>query len=134
MPGCPEIIFYDGSCALCHRSVRFVLRRDRAALFQFAPLDGHTFRERLGNRKNLPDSFVLVTASGDVLTRSPAVLHLLRRLGGAWRALAALCGLAPRPVRDALYDGIARTRYRLFGREADICPLVPPELRSRFLP
>ena len=38
-------------------------------------------------------------------------------------------------LADFGYDLIARLRYRLFGRNrGDPCPLVPPELRRRFLP
>jgi len=77
---------------------------------------------------------VLVTTEGRVLVRSAAVLHILRRLGGPWAALAAVGSLVPRPLRDALYDLIARVRLRLFARPDDWCPLVPKELRARFLP
>ena len=132
----PEVLFYDGGCGLCHRAVRFVMAADRAERFRFAPLQGATFRQRVpeGARAGLPDSIVLLTSEGRVLTRSAATLHVLRRLGGPWRALAGLGGLVPRPPRDALYDFVAGIRHRLFARPADSCPLVPKELRSRFLP
>jgi predicted DCC family thiol-disulfide oxidoreductase YuxK len=133
VPVAIDLVFYDGSCALCHRTVRFILRRDRAAAFRFAPLDGETFRARLGNCADMPDSLVLLTSSGAVLTRSDAVIHVLRRLGGIWRAAARFARLLPRPLRNGLYDVIARTRYRIFGREPKACPLVAPDLASRFL-
>jgi predicted DCC family thiol-disulfide oxidoreductase YuxK len=31
-----------------------------------------------------------------------------------------------------MYDWVARIRYRLFARPADVCPVMPPELRRRF--
>jgi predicted DCC family thiol-disulfide oxidoreductase YuxK len=40
----------------------------------------------------------------------------------------------PHPQRDAVYDFAARIRYRAFGRQDDLCPIVPPELRERFDP
>ena len=41
----PERLFYDGSCALCHWAVRFVLARDREGrAFRFAPLDSDAYR------------------------------------------------------------------------------------------
>jgi len=76
---------------------------------------------------------VVLTAEGALLTRSAGVLHLLRRLGGPWRVLAALSGLVPRPLRDAVYDFVARIRLRLFDRPEDACPMVPPHQRGRFL-
>ncbi len=132
----PEVLFYDGGCGLCHRTVRLVLAADRAERFRFAPLQGTTFRQLVpeSSRAGLPDSIVLLTSQGQLLVRSGAVLHILRRLGGGWRVLAAVSSLVPRPVRDALYDFIARIRFRLFARPADFCPVVPKDLRSRFLP
>jgi predicted DCC family thiol-disulfide oxidoreductase YuxK len=57
---------------------------------------------------------------------------VLERLGGGWRVLARLGGLVPRPIRDAVYDLVARVRYRVFGRKDDACPIIPEALRSRF--
>jgi len=72
------------------------------------------------------------SASGAVLVRSDAAVHLLSRLGGFWRIGGMLFGVLPRRVRDAMYDFVARVRYRIFGRKKDACPLMPPDLRSRF--
>ena len=130
----PEIIFYDGRCGLCHRFVRFVLTRDQSEAFHFAPLESELFRARVpeNNRVALPDSLVLLTTDGTILTRSEAVLHILRRLGGVWRLLASLIGAIPITGRDWLYDQIARIRHRLFRRPQDSCPIVPTHLRDRF--
>jgi predicted DCC family thiol-disulfide oxidoreductase YuxK len=66
------------------------------------------------------------------VVRSDAFLHILRRLGGWWKILAALVSVVPRPVRDAVYDFVARVRFRIFGRRDEVCPVMPPELRARF--
>ncbi|MCB9726932.1 MAG: DUF393 domain-containing protein [Deltaproteobacteria bacterium] len=133
----PEHIFYDGSCALCHGAVRFLLAEDPdGRAFRFAALQSDTF-ERLvpaERRATLPDSIVVRTASGDLLLRARAVRHLLARLGGLWRLVAAASRVIPPPVADSLYDLVARVRYRLFGKKSDACPLMPPELRTRFSP
>lgn len=133
----PDLLFYDGACGLCHRTVRFVLARDREGTrFRFAPLQGDTFQATFppADRDRFPDSLVLKTADGRVLTRSAAVLHIGERLGGTWLGLARGFGLLPRWLLDAGYDGVARVRKRLFARPAETCPLLPPELRGRFLP
>jgi predicted DCC family thiol-disulfide oxidoreductase YuxK len=132
-----EIAFYDGHCGLCHRAVRFVLAEDSlGTAFRFAPLQGETFAARVAaeRRAGLPDSIVVETAEGALLVRSSAFLHILRRLGGGWRMLAAILAAIPRPVRDAAYDFVARIRYSIFGRRDDVCPIVPPDLRARFDP
>lgn len=130
----PELIFYDGHCGLCHGLVRFVIARDRSGIFRFAPLGGETLRRAVPEevRATLPDSIVLLTATGAVLTRSTAVLHILQQLGGAWRMLGLLARLSPRPLRDFFYDCLAAIRQHLFSRPAETCPLVAPNLRSRF--
>jgi len=85
-------------------------------------------------RGGLPDSVVVRVYDGRLLVRSEAFLHILRRLGGGWRVLAALLGMIPRGLRDFVYDFVARVRYRVFGRRDDLCPIVPAELRARFDP
>jgi predicted DCC family thiol-disulfide oxidoreductase YuxK len=132
-----EYLFYDGHCGLCHRAVKFVLRHDRnGKTFRFAPLQGSTFLARVAaeRRVGLPDSVVVLTHDGELLVRSAAFLHVLRRLGGGWGVLAAILSVVPRGLRDFVYDFIARIRYRVFGKREDLCPIVPVELRARFDP
>ena len=123
-----ETIYYDGHCGLCHGFVKFVLARDTVGRFRFAPLDRLTALEREG----LPDSVVVRTAPQVLLTKSDAALYVLRSLGGVWPGVAGFAGILPRSFRDFVYDGIAKVRYRIFGKRDDVCPLVPPELRKRF--
>jgi predicted DCC family thiol-disulfide oxidoreductase YuxK len=132
-----EILFYDGTCALCHRAVKFVLRHDREGqLFHFAPLGGERFLGKIPpeQRAGLPDSVVLRTKDGRLLVRSDAFLYICKRIGGGWKILAGALRLIPKPVRDHGYDLVARVRYRIFGRTEDWCPLIPAELRRRFEP
>jgi predicted DCC family thiol-disulfide oxidoreductase YuxK len=114
--------------------VRFLLAEDHARGFVFAPLQGETFAASVpaADRTALPDSIVVRTAGGALLVRSTAVLHVLDGLGGAWRVLARLARLVPRAIRDAVYDGIAAVRHRVFAAPQASCPLVPPNLRERF--
>ncbi len=130
-----ELLFYDGHCGLCHRAVRFVLAEDRlGTTFRFSPLQSDLFQATVSEaeRRALPDSLVVRTAEGALLSRSTAILYILSGLGGAWRVIAGGVSLVPAPVRDGLYDAVARIRYRLFARPEDACPIVPGELRARF--
>ena len=40
--------------------------------------------------------------------------------------------IVPRFIRDGIYNLIARTRYRIFGR-FESCPIPKPETRAKFL-
>lgn len=130
-------LFYDGGCGLCHWAICFILNRGkRGEDFRFAPLDGETFQLKLTpeQRAGLPDSLVLLAASGEVLSRSRAVLHILQMLGGGWRLLGWVGQLPPRFLADAFYDGIARVRHRVFAKPEQACPMVSGEVAKRFDP
>jgi len=133
-PAAPEMLFYDGHCGLCHRFVRVVLSEDRTGAFRLAPLDSDAFRAAATEeqRAALPDSTVVKTADGQLLTQSAGVLHVLARMGGLWRVFASLGGLVPRGWADRVYAGIAGVRRRLFAAPAAACPILPPDLRARF--
>jgi predicted DCC family thiol-disulfide oxidoreductase YuxK len=131
----PDILFYDGYCGLCHRTVQFVVREDREGnAFRFAPLQGETFSRLVPRaiRETLPDSLVVMASDRQLYVRSDAFLRILRRLGGGWKALAAMLSVVPRGLRDFAYDFVARVRFRIFGQREDLCPVMPPELRARF--
>jgi predicted DCC family thiol-disulfide oxidoreductase YuxK len=130
-----EMVFYDGHCGLCHRVIRFLLAEDQnGERFRFASLESAAFRAAVPEamRVTLPDSVIVMTATGQVLVRSQAVVYMLQRLGGLWRCLGVVLTVIPLWVRDRAYDGIARLRHLLFPAPAEACPLAPPELQVRF--
>lgn len=130
-----ERIFYDGGCGVCHWVVALVARHDPdGRAFRFAPLGGEVFASTVPEaaRRGLPDTMAVQTADGELLLRSAAVIHILRRLGPWWRLLGRLLAPVPRPIRDFLYDRFAAVRHKLVKRPEGACPLMPPELRARF--
>ena len=132
-----DLLFYDGGCGLCHWWVSFILARDLSGtLFRYAPLGGPSFAAQYpeAERAQLPDSVVVRTADGRTLVRSAAAIHIGERLGGIWRLLARSASLLPRWFLDLGYDGIARVRLYLFKKPDSVCPILPAELRGRFLP
>ena len=131
----PPLLLYDGVCALCNGAVTFVLKRDRTRAVRFAPLHGPTAAAMLAGYPELSgtDSMIWFDEGGRPRTRGAAALAIAHYLGGRWAALAAVGRIVPAPVRDAVYDLVARFRYRVFGRY-DACPLPPAEHSSRFLP
>lgn len=132
------VIFYDGVCGLCNRSVRFVLQHDREGVFRFASLQSAAAREilaRHGLTPNPLDTIYVVPNFGlageRVLSKSAAAIYTAKTLGGVWKA-AWLLGLLPRRVRDWAYDMVARHRYQVFGKH-DACPLPEARYRNRFI-
>ena len=132
-PGGHPLVLYDGECGLCDRSVQFILGHDAEGLFRYATLQGEAGRkylERAGLPADYRGSVILVDDAG-VHTHSTAALRILRRLDGpaSWMAAGRF---VPRPVRDGVYNFIARHRFRWFGR-ADACRLPSPDESARFL-
>ncbi len=129
-----EMVFYDGYCGLCHRAVRFILAEDRDGnCFRFSPLKSQTFNSTVDEelRGTLPDSIVVRTASGSLLIKSGALIHVGERLGGTWRILAGFVKMVPESARDKVYDWVAGVRHRLFRTPTTVCPLVPGHLQKR---
>jgi len=131
-----HIVFYDGYCVLCSKSVDFILSRDHRATFRFASLQSDFSKNILlkmgypiANIQNLSN---IVYLRNDVLKiKSDAVLSILWDLGGIYK-ISFLVYLLPRVVRDLAYDRIAKLRYRIFGKR-DTCRVPTPQEMSRFL-
>lgn len=127
------VLLFDGVCNLCNGIVQFIIERDPDAHIKFAPLQSPVAVQLLAghpNRANLPDTVVLVE-DGQLYVRSTAALRAARHLRFPW-FLARVFLIVPRPLRDRVYDWVARHRYGWFGKR-DTCMVPTPELRARFL-
>jgi predicted DCC family thiol-disulfide oxidoreductase YuxK len=105
-----------------------VSKRDRRSYFRFVPMqlaEGRPLAEQLGINPDRPDSFAFV-ANGQASVKSEAVLRIARELP-RWQ-WTWLFHFVPRVIRDAIYDLVARNRYRWFGRR-DVC-ILPNSDRS----
>jgi len=134
----PHLLLYDGTCGFCHRTVRFVLARDRRATFHFAALQSASAARALapfGGRPPDLTTFYLIedyrSARAALRSRAGAALVVARSLGWPWRAASAL-RLLPRSWADAAYHLVARNRHAILG-PADTCVVPGPEERARFL-
>jgi predicted DCC family thiol-disulfide oxidoreductase YuxK len=132
-----NIVFFDGVCGLCNRTVDFVLREDRERTFLFSPLQGETFRRIAKDHPEAlnADSLFVLTRGSDkeiLLQRSDASLYILENLP-RYHWLARIGQKFPAPIRDTFYRLIAATRYQIWGKR-DSCRLPTPDERTRFLP
>jgi predicted DCC family thiol-disulfide oxidoreductase YuxK len=135
------VVLYDGTCGLCNRAVRLLLRIDRRGALRFATLQGGPGQAWL-KAHGLPtsdfESMVFVRdwgAEGGLrdthLLRTDALVAALRACGGAGRMLSWI-RIVPRPWRDAAYRVLARVRQRLFG-EWEPKPLPKAAWAHRFI-
>lgn len=127
------VILFDGVCNLCHAAVQFVIARDPKQHFRFASLQssyGQAIAQQAGLSTSNLSSFILYE-NGKIYTRSTGALKATKGLSGGWPLLYGFI-IVPKFIRDAVYDLVARNRYRWFGKQ-DSCWLPTPALKSLFL-
>lgn len=134
LPQGKKIILFDGVCNLCNGAVQWIIRRDHRDAFRFAPLQG-ALAERLTRERHIDtsqvDSIILIDPGVAYYVKSDAALQIARELKG-YRYLPYLVSWIPGKIRDAVYDLVARSRYRVFGKK-DACMIPTPELQDKFL-
>ncbi|MBM4762780.1 DCC1-like thiol-disulfide oxidoreductase family protein [Bacillus sp. B15-48] len=127
-----RIILFDGECLFCDYSVQFIIKRDIHAFYKFASLQskiGKQIRRDYKIPENL-DSLVLIEDQSYYI-KSTAALRICRKLTGIWKLFYALIFI-PTPIRNRIYDIVAKNRYKWFGKKGN-CELPTPEVRGRFL-
>ena len=130
----PPTIVFDTDCVLCSGMVRFVLAHERDRALRFAGAwseEGSALAAHHGFTRDDLNATFLVVEGDRALTRSDAAFAILTHLRAPWRWLGPARAV-PRPLRDGVYDLVARHRYRLFGRKRD-CTVVPSAERHRFV-
>lgn len=126
------LVLFDGVCVMCSAWVDFIIQRDPQRRYRFVPVQselGRSLASRFGIDPGAPQSNMVVR-DGRAWFKADSALAVGRDLSG-WR-WTGVFRLLPRGVRDALYDLVARNRYRLFGKR-DTCGVPPADIRDRFV-
>ncbi|MER8477120.1 DCC1-like thiol-disulfide oxidoreductase family protein [Mesorhizobium sp. M0815] len=127
------MIVFDGVCVLCSGFVRTVVKLDRKGHFHFvtaqSPLGEMLFKKYGLQTDRYETNLVII--DGAAFTRLDSFVAVMAELAWPWRAARILL-LLPRPLRDWLYDRIAKNRYALFGKK-DNCEIPSAEVRARLI-
>ncbi|NOT80137.1 MAG: DUF393 domain-containing protein [Bacteriovoracaceae bacterium] len=118
-----SILFYDGVCGLCQRSVYFLYKIDSQEKLKYAPLNGLTYKSY--NFNESPMDTVVFFHAGKVYKKSQAIIETASYLGG-WKKLLLLLYIIPEFFRDWAYEKIANNRKKVS------CIILPKD--TRFLP
>lgn len=127
-----DVILYDGICVFCSRWVRFIATRDMARRFRFTTIQsdyGARLAQALGINPDDPDTNAVIH-DGIAYFKSDGALTVLSHLPG-WGWVHALHSL-PKSLRDAIYNIVARNRYRIFGKLEE-CPVPDISFRARVI-
>lgn len=126
------IVFYDGVCNLCNGFVRFVSKRDSNHKILFCPLqDGaaQEVRKELSQEQDI--TTVIALWKGKYYLYSDVTFLICSTLGSYWYLLMPL-KFIPRPMRNYVYNWVARNRYNWFGKN-EVCEMLGEEERERFV-
>jgi predicted DCC family thiol-disulfide oxidoreductase YuxK len=127
-----DVILYDGVCVFCSRWIRFVAVRDKERRFRFTAIQsdyGARLAQAYGIDPQDPDTNAVIH-SGVAYLKSDGALTALSQLP-RWSWMRVFLAI-PRPLRDAVYNLIARNRYRIFGKY-ETCFVPDAELRDRVM-
>ncbi len=128
-----KIILFDGVCNLCNSSVNFVIKHDTKNVFKFAALQSEVGKELISKfdiDTSKVDSIILIDGEKHY-EKSSAALHISKELSGAYPLLFGFM-IFPKFVRNAVYDYIAKNRYKWFGKSEN-CMIPTVELKNKFL-
>jgi predicted DCC family thiol-disulfide oxidoreductase YuxK len=127
------LVLFDGYCHLCSGIVRFVLRFNKKGDIKFTPMQsavGNKIVQSFGVVSQNADTFFYLN-NGSLYTHSTAALCLLRDMGGLWKVFYFF-RFIPIVWRDAIYNALAKRRYRIFG-QSETCMIPDAAYKSRFL-
>lgn len=125
-----EIVFYDGDCGFCNRTVQLILNRETKATIHFAALQS-SFAQTFFNEKNqkLDLSTVYVFSKGQLYAESAAVFEIARYLKFPHR-MVRMFRYLPLPFTNAVYRFVAQRRHLL---NKGYCLIPNESKKNRFL-
>jgi predicted DCC family thiol-disulfide oxidoreductase YuxK len=127
-----DVILYDGVCVFCSRWIRFIASSDDTRRFRFTAIQsgyGTRLAQAFGIDPDDPDTNAVVHG-GVAYFKSDAALTVLGALSG-WSWVRVLRSV-PKPLRDTVYNLVARNRYWIFGKYEE-CFIPDPEFRTRVM-
>ena len=134
LPKNKKIVLFDGVCNLCNNSINYVIDKDKNDVFRFVSLQsdlGKTIKKHIGYTKEDLDTVILYIPKEAYYLKSTAAIKIINEFGGIWK-LMNIFSLIPSPLRDLVYNYIAKNRYKWYGKE-DACRIPTPELKAKFL-
>lgn len=124
------VLFYDGTCPLCHRAVLFFLKVDRNEVLRYSALQSEFAKKSMGDRyeKFMERDTVILMKEDEFYFESEAVVEGLKLIDG-YRWLGSVINIFPSFLSNTVYRWIAGVRKKVFKT----CPIIPPRYRHLFI-
>ena len=128
-----SVILFDGVCNLCNSTIQYIIKKDTKNTFYFASLQSDAAKNILLQypEKKIELNSIVFSDNNKIYIKSSAVLRIFWSLGKGYKILI-IFWLVPRPIRNFVYDYIAKNRYKWFGKREQ-CLLPDEENKKRFL-
>ena len=126
------ILFYDGDCMMCSNFIQRILKWDKEknALY-LATLQGQFAKENLPSRLCEDLNTMVYLDKNEIYLRSSGVIRCIAQTG-SWRAMLRVLLIIPSPIRDGIYNWVAKNRINWFGK-SDQCRIATPEEKAKIL-
>jgi predicted DCC family thiol-disulfide oxidoreductase YuxK len=126
-----SIVFFDGVCNFCNSSVNWIMARNKKGNIMFASLQSDAAKRILPPSMLTELSSLVYYRNGKCHVKSRAALFIFRDM--AWYGFLGMpLLLLPPFLGDAIYDWVARNRYKWFGKR-ETCRIPSPQERNRFM-
>ena len=127
------IIIFDGICNLCTSLIKFIIKRDKSAVFKIVPFQSDTCKHLTKEYQidGYGSQTLILIKNNTIYSKSDAVLEISKYLGRIWK-IASIFKIIPRFIRDSIYDVITKYRYKWFGKKAE-CMIPDDDIINRFL-
>lgn len=126
-----KIVFYDGDCGFCNRSVNFIMKSDKTKSILFASIQSE-FTQNFFKKKGYesPDLSTFYFYVNNKLYHKSAGAKRVTKFFKFPERLLAISWIVPRFISDLGYDFIAKRRQRL---SKGYCVVPSAEEKDRFL-
>ncbi|RLM54464.1 YuxK-like protein [Panicum miliaceum] len=132
----PRVLIYDGVCHLCHRGVKWVIRADKHAKIKFCCVQSKAAEPYLRlvgmDREDVLRRVLFVEGPEAYYEGSTAALKVASYLPLPYSVLSSLL-IVPTPLRDSVYDYIAKNRYNWFGKDDKCIVTKDKDILERFI-
>lgn len=125
-----KLVFFDGSCGFCNKTVQFILKFEKNKSCYFTPIQSN-FAQGFFTKKGIKaDMSTFYYAKNEqLLTKSSGFIELCKELKFPWRLLV-IVKIVPKTIRDFCYDFVAKRRKKIAG---EFCYLPASDERKRFI-
>jgi len=125
-----KLVFYDGSCGFCNKTVQFILKFEKNKNCYFAPIQSDFAQDFFAKKHVKADMSTFYYAKNNQLfTKSSGFIELCRELKFPWR-LFVILQVIPISIRDFCYDFVAKRRKKIAG---EFCYLPTADEKTRFI-